>query len=91
MIFINLCPHAIRVMGRDGNIQTFPSQGVARCATSQSDLPDVGGFAVVETVTGQVTGLAGDRPARCSSRHDLHRVGDGPERCQGVQDRCCWA
>ena len=55
--FINLCPHAIRVMGRGGEVHTFPSQGVARCATSQSDLPDVGGFAVVETVTGQVTGL----------------------------------
>ena len=57
MNFVNLCPHPIRVMGADGNVQTFPSEGVARCATSSVTLPSVAGFRVVETTLGQVTGL----------------------------------
>ena len=62
MKFINLCPHPIRVMGADGNVQTFPSQGVARCATSQATLPEMAGFRVVETTLGAVTGLPECQP-----------------------------
>lgn len=49
-------------MGADGNVQTFPSQGVARCATSQATLPEMAGFRVVETTLGAVTGLPECQP-----------------------------
>lgn len=58
MEFVNLCPHAIRVMGADGNISTFaPSGAVARVATKPTPLPVLAGFRLVRNEFGPVQGL----------------------------------
>lgn len=58
MEFINLCPHAIRVMGDDGNVVTFPPSGaVARVSAKPTPLPSVAGFRLVRNEFGPVQGL----------------------------------
>ena len=58
MEFVNLCPHAISVMGGDGNVTTFqPSGTVARVSATPETLPEVAGFRLVRNSFGPVTGL----------------------------------
>ena len=56
--FKNLTPHAIIVVSLEGAEVPFPPSGtVARVATKQEALPNLGGFAVKKTTFGVVENL----------------------------------
>ena len=58
MEFVNLCPHAISVMGADGEVKIFPPSGsIARVAAKATPIAPIAGFSVSVTVYGDVTGL----------------------------------
>lgn len=66
MEFINLCPHAINVMGQDGNVATFPPSGtIARVVAKATPCAPIGGFNVSVTVYGDVTGLPDPETGKC--------------------------
>lgn len=54
---LNFTPHALNVVGLDGNVTTFSSVGVARVATSSVSKDPINGFGVVATTFSDVTGL----------------------------------
>ena len=59
MKFVNLTPHTLTVVDDSGNtvLSVAPSGTVARVATQQTVVGNVGGIDVVRTVFGDVDGL----------------------------------
>ena len=57
MRFVNLTPHAIVVRTEEGDTVFPPSGEVARVSTREVEAPAVGGFPVVTSVFGDVTGI----------------------------------
>lgn len=58
MQFINLTPHAISVLDKDGVKTVFePSGQLARVSSSFADTEDIGGFNLNRQVFGDVEGL----------------------------------
>jgi len=64
MNIINLTPHAINVMDKEGNvIASFPPSGtVARAATITEQLADLDGVPVLRQAFGAVEGLSDPQP-----------------------------
>lgn len=62
--FVNLTPHALTVVDGHGNtiLSVAPSGTVARVATTQTVVGNVGGVDVVRTVFGDVDGLPAPQP-----------------------------
>lgn len=65
MEFVNLCPHAIRVMGSEGVVTFAPSGAVARVSETPEALPLMAGFRLVRNSYGPVTGLPEAREGVC--------------------------
>lgn len=58
--FVNLTPHSINILKKDGSILTItPSGKVARVAVGEGEVIEVEGVEVVATETGELEGLEG--------------------------------
>lgn len=57
MTFINLTPHACNIVIDGQIVASFPSQGMARCATLTEPDGELGGIPVVRQAFGPVSGL----------------------------------
>jgi len=64
MVFVNLTPHTVNVVDDLGNIilSVAPSGNVARVATQQTVVGNVGGIDIVRTVFSDVDGLPAPQP-----------------------------
>lgn len=56
-MFVNLTPHALNIHTGNGVVTLAPSGTVARVATVNEEVDDVGGIPTVRTSFGEVTGL----------------------------------
>lgn len=55
---VNLTPHTVKVVNSDNQIiREYPSQGVARVATTAEVIDEVDGISVVRTKFGEIVGL----------------------------------
>ncbi len=57
MKFINLTPHAVKVVLPTGEIREFPSEGVVRLETKKDPYGDLDGIPLVATRFGKVEGM----------------------------------
>ena len=53
----NFTPHQVNLLDEKGNVVTFPSEGIARCATNSVETGEVAGTPIFKTSFGEVTGL----------------------------------
>jgi len=57
MKFVNLTPHTIRIARNDADVIELASSGVARVASTDEVVGNVGGLPLVRTTYGAVTGI----------------------------------
>lgn len=88
MSIVNCTPHRLNVLKKDGTVLDIdPSGIVPRCSTSSTEIADLDGISVVQSVFGEVTGLPEEQPGTflvvsrlvlqaAPHRHDLLAPGE---------------
>lgn len=86
-MFINLTPHEVKIIKKDGVIVIPAGEQVARCEQSEECVGELEGVPVMRLVMGELTGLPAQRPGvtyivshivlqKAAGRQDLVKPGE---------------